>query len=59
MRNDGQIYKNISSRSLYSKQLPNYVAWIRSILIAKENDNKFNNYKKRVIRNGNRYMKEF
>ena len=36
--NDGQIYKSISSRSLYLKQLPNYVAWIHSILIAKEND---------------------
>ena len=39
MQNDGQIYKNISSRFfLYSKQLTNYVAWIHNILIAKEND---------------------
>ena len=38
MQNDGQIYKNISSRTLYSKPLPNYVAGIRNIIIAKENN---------------------
>ena len=45
MENDGQIYKDISSRSLYTKPLPNYVAWIRNILIVKENDKQIK-YKK-------------
>ena len=38
MQSDCQIYKNISFRFIYSKQLPNYVAWIHNVLIAKENN---------------------